>query len=86
MVTRGKQLELAQLPRIHRADGELYNPGGMAQEGETGPRYLFGDEPPSEVGAHFRAQANFSVRSSFFNAASALSAADLLAKACVPSI
>jgi hypothetical protein len=40
---------------------------------------------PSEIGAHFRAQANFSARSSFFNAASALSASDLLAKACVPS-
>src|SRR5712664_2347552 len=37
---------------------------------------------PSEIGAHFRAQANLSVRSSFFNAASALSASDLLAKAC----
>jgi hypothetical protein len=36
---------------------------------------------PSEIGGHFRAQANFSVRSSFFNADSALSASDLLAKA-----
>jgi hypothetical protein len=40
---------------------------------------------PSEIGAHLRAQANFSVRSSFFNAASALRASDLLAKACAPS-
>ncbi|MDB6103067.1 MAG: hypothetical protein JWO52_3066 [Gammaproteobacteria bacterium] len=40
---------------------------------------------PSDIGAHFRAQANFSVRSSFFTAASALSASDLLAKACAPS-
>ena len=40
---------------------------------------------PSEIGGHFRAQANFSVRSSFFSADSALSASGLLAKACAPS-
>jgi hypothetical protein len=40
---------------------------------------------PAEAGAHFRAQAHFCVRSSFFNAASALSASDLLAKASAPS-
>ena len=40
---------------------------------------------PSEIGGHFRAQANFFVRSSFFNPDSALSASDLLAKACAPS-
>jgi len=35
---------------------------------------------PAKVGAHFRSQANFSARSSFFNDAFALSASDLLAK------
>lgn len=39
----------------------------------------------SEFGGHFRAQDNLAVRSSFFNAASALSASDLLGKTCTPS-
>jgi hypothetical protein len=43
------------------------------------------DHPCPAIGAHFPAQANFSARLSFFNAASALSASDLLAKGCAPS-
>jgi hypothetical protein len=40
---------------------------------------------PPEIGGHFQAQANLAVRLSFFNAASAFSASDLLANACAPS-
>jgi hypothetical protein len=44
------------------------------------------DLKPNQKSAHiFRAHDNLSVRGSFFNAASALSASDLLPKACAPS-
>jgi hypothetical protein len=75
-----EQILLGDLPELSVQILELCRERGRATIGDAPDL-----ESHQKSGAHFRAQANFSVRSSFFNAASALSASDLLAKACVPS-